>query len=90
MKLDKEKILREIEGDKAFFVNDGNVIRSLKELPTAMQEMDNKTFMFHREHFPKWIKDVCGDKKLANDLMRVKTQATSAKKVLTRVNMLSK
>jgi hypothetical protein len=92
MKLDKKSILRKIDGDEVFFVNDGSVIRSLRDLPAALTGMQAETFMFHKERddFSNWIRDVCGDRRLATELSKIKTQTTSIRKVKERVDVLLK
>jgi hypothetical protein len=93
-RLDRAKLLREIEGNERFFANDGSVIDGLRGLPTALAEMSDDTFMSHaneeKNDFSNWVRDVCGDEKLARDLSTVKTKANAAKKAIARVAMLSK
>jgi hypothetical protein len=59
---------------KAFWVNNGPVLKNVGELPTALRRMSDKTFHHHvnkdKNDFAKWIQDVFGDARLADALRK--------------------
>lgn len=85
--------LRDVEGDKCFWANNGAVIKNLYELHNSLETMDEATFNHHvnegRNDFYNWVRDVIHDKKLANRLAKLKTRAEIAKSVKERVNELT-
>ncbi|RLE38471.1 hypothetical protein DRJ17_03850 [Candidatus Woesearchaeota archaeon] len=66
------RILASTEGDKRFFVSDGQIVSNLYELPIAIRNMSLETFSYHvnanKNDFSNWINDVLGDSKLASDI----------------------
>lgn len=90
----KQNILKSVQGDLAFFSRDGRVIHSLNELSEALPDISDDNYLYHANHgnndFSNWIRDVFGDKKLANDMRRLKRKGTAAKKVAERLNLLAK
>ena len=95
--MDKEeakRILCGVDGERCFWVNNGPVLRSLDELYTALSEMGKETFSHHaskdKNDFSAWIRDVLGDQKLAEDLMKTKSKKEMAAKVKQRVQYLKK
>lgn len=91
---DAKKILSDIEGEKCFWVNNGPILRNLYELYGALKEMGNRTFQHHankeKNDFSAWVKEVIGDEKLANDLLKAKNKVSAAKTVESRITMLKK
>jgi hypothetical protein len=73
--------------EKAFFVQNGPVIKSLKELADAMEkdEITDDAFQFHvnnnNNDFLNWINGVYGKQDLVKSLKRVKTKKGFAKKL---------
>ena len=86
--------LKDVPGDKVFWCNDGRIFRNLKDLLTGLKEMSKETFNFHankeRNDFSNWIRDVIGDVKLAEDLLKAKTKSAAAKIVRMRIKALEK
>ena len=74
----KKDILSDVEPEVYFWLNDGTVIKNLKELYEAMKTMDNNTFSHHvneqKNDFHNWVRDIHKDKRLAGELMKAKTQ----------------
>lgn len=86
------KFLSDIHDQRAFWVNNGPVIKNLDELKLALRKMDQKTFMHHlnkeKNDFAKWISDVVGDSILGNSIARAKSQKSAEKKVEFRIKQL--
>ena len=61
-----------IPEEKRFWLCDGRVLKSLKELREALRYMDNGIFTYHvnenKNDFYNWIKDVIGNEKLAEEI----------------------
>ena len=59
-------------GDKAFWVNNGPVLQSLRELETALVKMTEEQFRHHvdtnKNDFASWIEEVLRDKACARDV----------------------
>jgi hypothetical protein len=75
--------------EKAFWLCNGYIARSLPELLHALKKMNEPSFKYHvngrKNEFSQWIEKVIGDKKLAKQLLRVKTQKTTITKIEKRV-----
>jgi len=58
-----------LSADKYFYLNNGDVISNLKDLPKVLAKMDDATFSYHvtdaKNDFSSWINDVFGKSKLA-------------------------
>ncbi len=73
--------------DKAFYVQNGPVIKSLQELAEALENdsISDDAFRFHlgnnNNDFINWINGVYGDQDLVKALKRVKTKKGFAKKL---------
>ena len=56
--------------------------------------MSNETYSYHankeKNDFSKWINDVIGDKKLANELLSSKNKESALNKIRSRLNSLKK
>ena len=70
---------KEVAGAACFWVNNGPILCSLRDLHTALGIMTKKQFDHHarREHndFALWVEGVFADKALASKLRRAKTPA---------------
>jgi hypothetical protein len=77
---------------KRFWCQDGKVVKSLKELEKALNDMSDETFHYHtgegRNDFTSWIGDVVGDNKLAKDLSKAKSRMQASKAVAQRISFL--
>jgi hypothetical protein len=69
------KILSDVPAEKCFWANNGWIIKNLKELPIALENMSDETFVYHvnkgKNDFAKWIDDVIGDKELAKGIGKI-------------------
>jgi hypothetical protein len=84
--------LKDVPGDKAFWVNNGTVIKNLQELPGALESMNDSSFAFHvnkeKNDFALWVREVVGDKMLAVTLQMVKTRRGTIDAVNRRIKQL--
>ena len=91
---DAKKLLSDVPADKLFWNKDGQVFKNLKELERGLANMNDEAFLYHandqKNDFSKWVKDVVGDDKLAQDLMRARTRAQANKVVADRVAFLQR
>ena len=84
--------LGNVPDDKRFWCQDGKVVKNLKELEEALNNMSDETFHYHsvedKNDFSNWVKDVVGDTALANQLKGVMTSIAAARKVEARITWL--
>jgi hypothetical protein len=77
--------------EKFFYVNDGQVIRTLHELPEALRAMSPETFEFHvnqqKNDFYSWASDVFNHAKLARKIKSAKNKEAMAKKIFMELYM---
>src|SRR3989344_7870115 len=75
----------DVPPENKFYVNNGQVLSNLMELPTAINEMDQETFNHHvtkdNNDFANWVDHVVGEQKLAADLRRLKSQNSMVKAI---------
>ena len=80
--------------EQCFWINNGPVLKSLKEMAESLPQLNNETFQHHvnkeKNDFSKWINDIIGDKQLANDLLSSRNKDSFLKKVNNRLNALKK
>ncbi|MGB5925769.1 MAG: hypothetical protein WBH01_06715 [Dehalococcoidia bacterium] len=95
VKISKEEAKRrlgDVAEDKRFWCHDGKLIRNLKELGKALNDMSDETFHYHsgveRKDFSKWVREVVGDEKLANDLSKAKSRIQTSQAVAQRISFL--
>ncbi len=66
--------MKEIKPEHYFYVSDGKVIKSLEELPEALEQMQDGTFSFHanefKNDFANWVRDVFNKKSLAMSIQK--------------------
>ena len=76
-----------VSDNQAFYVKDGPVIKSVKELSDALENnnISDESFQYHINNndndFVNWIKGVYGEEKLAKKLKRVKKKDTFIKNI---------
>ncbi|HIQ51385.1 MAG TPA: hypothetical protein EYH54_05450 [Nautiliaceae bacterium] len=51
--------------DKNFYTIDGKTLSNLEDLINYIKISSNDIFIYHKEHFAKWLIDVFGDCKTA-------------------------
>jgi len=94
-KINKEEAKRrlaDVPDDKRFWCHDGKVIKNLRELRKALVDISDETFRYHlaggRNDFSKWIRDVVGDDRLAEDLGKAKSRMQASQVVAQRISFL--
>jgi len=94
-KVSKEEAKRrlgDVPDDKRFWCHDGKTIKNLRELRKALIDMSDETFHYHlgggRNDFSKWIRDVVGDDKLAEDLSKARSRMQASQAVAQRISFL--
>jgi len=95
MKIGKDEAKRrlaDVPDEKRFWCHDGETIKNVKELRKALTDMSDETFRYHlsegRNDFSKWIREVVGDDKLAEDLGKAKTRTQASQAVDQRISFL--
>jgi hypothetical protein len=95
VKISKEEAKRrlgDVPDDKRFWCHDGKNIKNLRELRKALIDMSDETFHHHsgegRNDFSKWIREVVGDDKLAEDLSKTKSRMLASQAVAQRISFL--
>lgn len=80
------------EESKAFFVCNGHVLKSLQDLDSELEGINEADFLYHvnneKNDFYNWIRIVLNDRKLASMLKRVKSRSMTVKKIKLRIKML--
>ena len=75
-----------------FYCQDGTAIKNLEELEYALDNMEEETFLHHagegRNDFGNWVREVIGDEKLANDLVKSKSPEAASHAVTQRMTFL--
>lgn len=87
-----KRILSNTAPDKAFWVNNGPVIKNIMELATAANSMTTAQFVHHvnsaKNDFTKWVSEVVRDTELAQQLKQVKTKKDLTSTVTNRLKQL--
>lgn len=93
-KEEARKYLSDASPEQCFWVNNGPVLKNIEELANYAPNMPNETFQHHvsndKNDFSSWIKDVIGDRKLADELLSSKSRDSAVKKIRNRLNSLKK
>ncbi len=96
-KISKEEARRrlaDVPDDKRFWCHDGKIVRNLRELARALNDMSDETFRYHlsggRNDFSKWIREVLGDGKLADEFSRVKSRMQASQVVTKSILLLER
>jgi len=88
------KYLSDTAPEQCFWVNNGPVLRNLADLANNLPQMNDGTYKHHankeKNDFSKWVNDIIGDKKLANELLSSKNKESAVKKVRSRLDSLKK
>jgi hypothetical protein len=87
-------LLAEVPSEKVFNLKDGGKIRSISELYSMLQGMDESVFSHHvnseKNDFGNWIRDVHKDYRLADSLFSAKTRDEAISAVGGRIYELEK
>ncbi len=85
----RDRKLISVNDASCFWVNNGPILRNLKDLRDALLTMSKETFRYHvneeKNDFAVWVREVLKDTALANKLAKVKTLKTAAKTVEKRL-----
>ena len=88
------KYLCNVSPEQCFWVNNGPILKNVEELANALESISEDIYSYHanndKNDFSKWIGDVIGDQKLANELLSSKSRESALKKVKNRLNSLKK
>ncbi len=91
-KIQARKFLAPVPEQYAFWCIDGNKFRDLRELGGALAGMSDQTFAYHcndiKNDFSNWVRDVVGDKNLAQDLESATGREQAARIVQERCYLL--
>lgn len=94
IKEDAIKYLNDAAPEQCFWVNNGPILKNLEELANALQSMSDETYRYHankeKNDFTKWLSEIIGDKKLANELLSSKSRGSALKKVRGRLESLKR
>lgn len=75
----KKKIsVKKLKSENYFYVIDGSIIKSLRELADALDQISDDTFYYHvtdtGNDFCNWVKDVLKEMELAEKLLEAGTR----------------
>jgi len=91
-KEDAQRVLRHVPDEKRFHCHDGRILNNLYELKNALEKMIHACYAHHvteeKNDFARWVREVLGDDKLANDLGKAATQKEAAVLVTDRIAWL--
>ena len=86
--------LKDVPGDKVFWVHDGSVLKNLNELAEALRKMKNEIFKYHvnseKNDFYNWVRDVINDHELAGQIKEIKNRLKAASIVANRIKEITK
>jgi hypothetical protein len=87
------KLLAKVPEGYVFRCHDGSVFTDVNELAAGLATMADETFAYHsnleKQDFSNWVRDVIGDKKLANDLAGADSRLEATEYVVARIAYLS-
>jgi hypothetical protein len=91
--LRNSKLLDKVPSEYVFYCHDGTIFTDVNELAAGLATMAEETFTYHsnqeKQDFSNWVRDVIGDKKLANDLARASSRLQATEYVVARIAFLS-
>jgi hypothetical protein len=87
------KLLAKVPEGYFFWCHDGSVFADINELAAGLATISDETFAYHsnleKQDFSNWVRDVIGDKQLANDLARATSRLQATEYVAGRITLLS-
>ena len=87
------KLLDKVPAENVFYCHDGTIFTDVNELAAGLATMADETFAFHsnpeKQDFSNWVRDVIGDKQLANNLARAESRLEATEAVVARIAFLS-
>lgn len=85
IKVRDAKVPLEVPLERAFWVNNGPVVRSLKELYNAITSMSQQQYDFHTlrsgNDFARWVHDILLDPECADRIEAAKNQKDALKAI---------
>lgn len=88
------KYLCNVAPEHCFWVNNGPILKNVEELANALESISEDAYNYHankdKNDFSKWIGEIVGDSKLANDLLSSKNKSSAVNKLKVRLNSLKK
>ena len=89
-----KKILSDVTPEQCFWINNGPVVKNLRQLPSALKRMKEETFMHHvnkdKNDFSTWVSHVIGDTALASAISKLKTKKAMIDELNKRIKLLKK
>ena len=93
MKQSPEILAINASEENAFWCNDGQIFKNVKELRDGLNRMTDETFAYHsnteKHDFSNWIRDIISDRKLANSLAQAATRQEAVKIVNSRLAFMN-
>ncbi|MFH1849737.1 MAG: hypothetical protein ABH879_06125 [archaeon] len=87
-----QKTLSDVPEDRVFWLNDGRVLRNIRDLSSALADMGPGVFQHHvnceRNDFVNWIRDVVCDKTLVKAINGIGTPEQLRTKLDNRISRL--
>ncbi len=94
MKQEAKRLLADVPSEYVFRCHDGLTLQSIKELGDALNSTADEIYVFHanteKNDFTNWVRDVIKDDMLAKDLQKATNRTQAAKRVASRIAILSK
>ena len=91
---DMAKFLAHVPDENVFWPRDGRVFHNLQDLAEGLQTMSDETYRHHvndtKNDFCNWVRDVIGDGRLVQDLMKARSASQAARVVSERISYLKK
>jgi hypothetical protein len=91
-KEDAQRVLRHVPDVKRFYCHDGEILKNLYDLKTALGRMHASTYRHHvtdeKNDFARWVREVLGDDKLSRDMAGCQDQKEAAVAVSERITWL--
>jgi hypothetical protein len=88
-----DKFLAKVPEGYVFRCHDGRTFRDMKDLAEGLVAISDDIFAHHvnseKNDFNNWVRDVIGDKQLANDLTRATSRLQAAEYVAARITLLT-
>ncbi len=86
----KEKLtIVNAKNESCFWINNGPVLKNLKDLKESLLTMSKETFSYHvnkeKNDFASWTKEALEDSTLANKLAKAKTLKSTIKAIGDRL-----
>ena len=94
LRQEAQRYLSDVPAEYVFWVNDGCILHSIKELGEEFKNMSEEAYRYHandeKNDFVTWVRDVIGDATLVRELKKASGKTQAAKAVSNRMSLLSK